>query len=474
MQEKLITRKVILSLAGVVAAAAFAPEASALPAFARQVGRACNACHAQHFPVLNAYGRDFKASGYTLMGSQGKVKDEHLSIPNTLNAAVLLKIRYQKDNTAGTPNTQIAPTTPGNGQWQFGDEASLFFGGRVADNVGFLLEGNLANQVAAGNNVTAVAPVAGVCPAGTTATPPAPAVPTSCLGAAPANGVGGTGGLMAGLKVPFLFNVGDFKLGVVPFTTDALGVQYGYELSSGGVLRANRWSEHRRETSAVQYNAEQGPDAGAATGLSFVARNDLGFINITKWTPSFLPGGNGGGVPSTNFGNNYVRIAATPTVGDWSFVGGVGVMSGSGYANIAALQVLTKETFVDFQAQGMVGGKELSVYAQYATAPASTLVGVINAYNANPMTRRAFTIGADYSVIPHVLHIGAAYRNAKNGKLPVVGGAGDQDNAITLNAVYDLYQNVALVVNHSRYSGSAYNVPAPKKHLTTFMMEGSW
>src|SRR5512146_3168916 len=136
-------KKIVLSLAGVLAAAAFAPEASAIPAFARQTGMACNACHAQHFPVLNSFGRAFKSSGFTLMGSQGRVEGEKLSIPDTLNAAVLMKIRYQK--TSGTDAAgSISGSSTNSGHWQFPDEFSLFFGGRVADSetlkIGMMME----------------------------------------------------------------------------------------------------------------------------------------------------------------------------------------------------------------------------------------------------------------------------------------------------------------------------------------------
>jgi hypothetical protein len=63
-------KKVALTLASVMAAAAFAPEASAIPAFARQTGMACSACHQQHYPVLNGFGQAFKSAGYSMMGSQ--------------------------------------------------------------------------------------------------------------------------------------------------------------------------------------------------------------------------------------------------------------------------------------------------------------------------------------------------------------------------------------------------------------------
>lgn len=433
-------KKIVLALASALAATAFAPEASAIPAFARQTGMACNACHAQHFPVLNGFGRAFKAAGYTMMGAQGKIEGDHLSIPDALNAALLLKIRYQKDNTAGAAGGgTTAATNLGNGRWEFGDESSLFFGGRVADNIGFMLEGNILGSNPSGTN----------------------------------------SGLLASLKMPFIFDMNTAKLSIIPFATDAHSVQFGYELSSGGVMRASRWAEQRRETSAVQYNADRGGDGGAATGIAFVAQNDFGFINLSKWSPSFFPGGNGQAISSTKFNNNYVRIAATPTVADWAMLVGVGRMSGTSYSNVAAAQVDSDQTFFDFQAQGMVGGKPLSVYAQHAKAP-STANG--NAYNSgniytghtvvfgNP-DRKATTIGADYSVVPNILSIGASYRNAKNGDVAAING----DNAVTLTAVYDIYQNVALYMNHSQYSGSSRNAANnPQKRLTTFMLETAW
>lgn len=424
-------KKIVLSIAGVMAAAAFAPEASALPAFARQTGMACTACHAQHFPILNGFGRAFKAAGYTMMGAQGKVEGEHLSLPDTLNAAILAKVRYQKASASVGGASRNAfgvakvlgtdANSQASGQLQFGDEFSLFFGGRVAENIGFLFEGNTV-----------------------------------------------AGNLLAGFKLPVMFDMGGAKIGVTAFTTDALGVQYGYELSSGGVMRANRWAEHRRETSAIQYNADQGGDGGAATGFTLSAQNDMGFISITKYAPAFGMGANGAAVPSYDMKSSYVRIAATPTVGDWAMVLGAGSMSGtSGYGITAPAIIDTKQTFFDFQAQGEVGGKELGVYAQHASAPATVNT---NAYNLGVNTRKAWTIGADYSVIPNSLHIGAAYRNAKNGNAVNVDG----DNAVTLTAVYDLVQNVALHVNYSSYSGSAHAAAGTISSLTTFMLEAAW
>lgn len=427
-------KKCILSLLGLIVAAVFAPQASALPAFARQTGMECAACHQQHFPVLNAFGRSFKAGGYTMMGAQGLVEGEHLSIPNTLNAAILLKARYQKDNGPVTANKKALglPNTPSDGMVQFGDELSLFFGGRVAENIGVLFEGNTV----------------------------------------------ASGALMAGIKLPVMFDVSNTKLSVIPFSTDALSVQYGYELSSGGVMRANRWAEHRRETSAVQYNADRGVNLGGATGVALVAQNDMGFINYTKWSPNYGMGANGGAFNSFDMSSSYIRVAATPTLGDWAMVAGVGVMGGQSLIGdpadsaLPAVLAETKQTFADLQAHGELAGNELGIYAQYANAPVAS-VGLVSAYGAGATARKAYTLGVDYSVVPRILSIGAAYRNAKDGNADGVNG----DNAVTLTAVYDLAMNVALHANYSKYSGSAHTTaatPNPTTSLYTLLLEAAW
>jgi len=431
-------KKIVLSIAGVMAAAAFAPEASAIPAFARQTGMACNACHQQHYPVLNGFGQAFKAAGYTMMGAQEKVEGEHLSIPSTLNAALLLKARYQKTNGVDPVGT-ISGTTTNSGQWQIPDEFSLFFGGRVAENIGFMMENNVVG--------------------------------------------GPLGGIVAGFKIPVVFDMGAAKISVIPFLTDALGVAYGYDESSTGMVRGVRWMEHRNEISAMQY---VGNGAGAATGLAFVAKGDMGYINVTRFSPNFAAaaGVTGGPNTSVQLRSNFVRIAATPAMGDWAMHIGAAFTSGSNYVGTtgttltAANLVETRATSLDFQAMGQAGGKDLSVYATYARAPGTAVGAVANIYNGNPNARTAWTIGADYSVIPHVLHLGAAYRSADTGAVivaPVAAGAAtsSNDDAISVSAVYDLTQNVALHANYSSYSGGARTAAAGNS-MATFMLEAAW
>jgi hypothetical protein len=443
-QEKRM-KKIALTLTSVMAAVVFAPEASALPAFARQTGMACSACHQTHFPVLNGFGRSFKAAGYVQMGAQGKIESEHLSIPENMNSAILLKYRSQHDTTAAFVTGQgvtSAVKTGADWQIQMGDEFSFFMGGRIAESgnltIGFLNENNLAQGNA---NMPFV----------------------------------------AGLRIPVNYDLGAAKVTVVPFSTDALGAAYGFELSSGGVMRANRWAEHRRETSAIQYNADQA-GGGNAAGIAAVIQNELGYINYTKWSSSFFPGANGGDVPSTNFGQTYLRVAATPTVAEWDIVAGVGIESGNSYGNLVGIstptdaQMEANQTFIDVQAHGEVAGMMTGIYLQNAKAPACTtpISGVNCVHNkSGTVDRKATTIGAEFQVVPHTLNLGLAYRLAETGGVDA-NNAAVTDNAITLTSVYDLMQNVALVANFSQYSGTKYAGQKGSQQLTTLMLEAAW
>ncbi|MBU1776046.1 MAG: hypothetical protein KJ899_05345, partial [Gammaproteobacteria bacterium] len=185
-------KKIVLSLAGVLAATAFAPEASAIPAFARQQGKACSTCHFQHYPALNDYGRSFKAGGFTDMGKQGLIKGPAMSLPEVANSSLFFKFRYQDTN--GTDGTGTGQSTIASGEWQIPDEFALLMGGRVAENIGYMFEGQLAD---------------------------------------------GTAPVLAGFKMPIMFPVGEgeMKVGVVPFSTDGLGASYGFELLNTGAVR---------------------------------------------------------------------------------------------------------------------------------------------------------------------------------------------------------------------------------------------
>ncbi len=106
----------VLASAGLLAP----PRAGAVPAYARQTGQACVACHVS-FPELTPYGRLFKLSGYTIGTRQ------------TLPFAVMAQagVTQVKDNRDDEGN-EVVPKT---GSVQF-SAASLFLAGKVNDHVG--------------------------------------------------------------------------------------------------------------------------------------------------------------------------------------------------------------------------------------------------------------------------------------------------------------------------------------------------
>ena len=426
MQARNITRILSAVSLFIIVATASAPS-QAVPAFARQTGKACNTCHFQHFPILNAYGREFKAAGYVDMGKEGTVKGRNLSIPDTLNASIFFKVRYQKSNGKDLNNDK----TTASGELQFPDEFALLIGGRVAENVGFMLETQL---VESGNpNV-------------------------------------------GGFKMPFMYEIGETKIGAIPFTTDGLGAPYGFEVLSTGAVRNIRIAEHRAETSAQQY---VGLD-GSASGLAFVLWDPRFFVNLSKWSPNHAATakGNFGATPNSN----YARAAFTPSMWDWDF--GIGAQYWGGASNVSTGSVPTryetKATAFDAQAQGVVGGMPLGIYLTHAKASGSSATGTENWFNQRATAGvatgnvKASVIAAELGVLPGTLTIMAAYRDAENGAT-----TNNKDKATTLGLAYQYAQNLQLQLQYSerdkagnvgRYDGSK----TPGDKLTTLMLTGAF
>ncbi len=411
--------KQILAISAVFVTFAVPTESQAVASFARQTGEACNTCHWQHYPTLNEFGRAFKANGYTLVGEQRTVEGEKLSFPETLNASLVMKLRYQETNGATTPGQRDT----NNGELQFPDEFALWLGGRVSNNIGFLLEGQLIDPDAS---------------------------------------------FLASFKMPFMFDVGDVKAGVIPFTTDALGAAFGLELLNTGAVRNLRIMEHRKDMSAQQYIGT----ATAAEGFAFVVTDAQYFVNLSKWSPNHAAVANGlqNGSPSAT----YFRAALTPRVGSWDL--GAGFQSWSGSADVGGVGTValrdTEAWAVDGQAQGAIGGLPLGIYLSHAKADATTAAGNTNLFNSNPNAKSATAIAAEFGVLPHKATLMLAYRKGDNGK-----ATNNDDNAWTVGGTYQIVQNIQLQLNYSKYSGSAFDTlpaPATGDQLVTLMLFGSF
>jgi hypothetical protein len=423
-------RTVLSALVAWVLIGVFASAASALPVFARQTGMACSACHFQHFPMLNGFGRAFKSAGYTMIGSQGKVEGDILSIPNALNMAVLTTAGYEKTNQA----IGVSPRkTTGDGAIYVpgtGGELSLFYGGRVSESAGFLAEiamgGNAAAATAAHNSA----------------------------------------------KLPVLFDSANLpdgaRIGIVPFSTDDHGASYGFEVLNTGANVVHQMvgapgqnGAHSATFSAQQYIGTAGP----ATGVAFVANSPRGFINLTKYDQT----GIARGTPAA-LGSTYLRVAGMFDLAGWDAGAGIQVWSGRSAVYGAAVSgpgyiyANTKATAIDGQMQGKLGDKAVGFYISYATAPAGT-----NTYNTDPAapasgigattiygtttqvpagklygtgTKSSLNIAAEVGVVPDKVTLGAAIRFSKSGVAMPNIASNANDNSIMLGATYKLAQNM--------------------------------
>jgi hypothetical protein len=406
---------------------AVATEGHAIPAFARQVGVSCSACHAQHFPVLNEDGRAFKAGGFTLMRKNPKIEDEGLSLPATLNLAFVTNLAYTKSNGTSVPSTTSSALSKdaNNGQFQM-TQYSLFMGGRVGENIGF--EGEI--------------------------------------------GLSGGGAGLASVKFPFIYELAGVKAGVVPFTTDGLGAAQGFELFNTGAVAVHLFNQQDMSAiSAQQYINTATPASGAA----FVASTKSWFVNVSKWMPDTIngqqnaPGDPGAGSPTSN----YLRIA-TMTSGlihgidlgvGGQFWNGTSSTTQSPYANgPLAGTYETRAGAMDAQLLGDVGRLPLTLIASYAIAPALGTPGAQNSnlFNQGTDTRKSFNIGAELGVIPNKATIQLGIRKARSGQEQfdatgvAMAGTNASDNAIMLGATYSLALNVRAEVTFSKYSGDAY------------------
>jgi len=403
-------KKLLLALASVLflAIPLYAPrDAQAVPAFARQTGMACNTCHFQHYPALNAFGRAFKAGGFTMVGGQSLVEGDLLSIPSTLNASVVTKLRYQKtngdDDDSGTNR----------GELQFPDEAALLIGGRVGEHIGFILEAQMAD---------------------------------------------GESPTFASFQIPVGMEIAGMRYEVVPFTTDAFGPQYSFEVLNTGAIRHLRTLEHRRETSAVQYVGAQ----GEAQGFGFVGWHNTGFVNYTLWQPEV---GSSDSAPLLH----YVRLAATPTIAGWDL--GVGGQLWAGSTKHGGTTREKAEAWaIDLQAQGNILNAPVGFYASYARADGSNPGETANMFNSNPEAESAWSVLAELGVLPNRVTVAVGYRDGDNGET-----TSSEQDALTFGATFLLTQNFELQVNHTSYFGNWYDVTANNEgsdgdQLTTLMI----
>jgi hypothetical protein len=115
-------------------------RAEAVPSFARQTGMSCNTCHIA-FPELTPFGRNFKLTGYVISKS---TKPYEFPPP----VAGVLQLSFTHTNKAqprGSVDDNWAThvTSSGNNIISLPQQSSLFYGGKIFDHIGGLVQGTV-------------------------------------------------------------------------------------------------------------------------------------------------------------------------------------------------------------------------------------------------------------------------------------------------------------------------------------------
>jgi len=120
----------------------FSNQTKAIPSFARQTGMSCNACHTI-FPELNAFGRQFKLNGFTLVATeiiqaQADSETTILSLPKSSPFSAMLQASY-------TYKSKEQPATQ-NGNFSLPQQLSFFIAGALTPKVGGFIQATYSDQ----------------------------------------------------------------------------------------------------------------------------------------------------------------------------------------------------------------------------------------------------------------------------------------------------------------------------------------
>ncbi len=370
----------------------------AVPSFARQMNTSCNTCHSPHsFPSLNSYGRFFKASGYTQIRQPTIKEADFLSIPKVLNLSIVAKLKVTGESRKVNRDEIFERRI------QLPDEWTLFSGGRISKNVGYIAEG-------AADAFT--------------------------------------------LRIPFVIGTKKNYFGIVPYTTYTLGAPAVFEVMNTGAISNLVILETSEVISAQQYIGTGTP----ATGIGFYYYSNLFYVTGALWAPFY-----GRDITTLDIKelSNYGRVAFTPNVAGWDI--GVGLQYWGGKtvvrnntgetiivnSPVGSISIdpgkeeslFTRALALDFQAMGYIRNIPLGVFLTYGQSPLSKTGEPTNIFNTNPQLEKTVITGlVELGVIPDIINVSLGYRKARN--------EGRDDNAYIFGAKYHLHRNVQFQVNY--------------------------
>lgn len=285
------------------------------PGFSRQMDMGCMACHNQTMSQLNPFGRKFAASGFTMTsGNQSMIDGDtiKLGLPSALNAGVLLKARYLKTNPEFTDDPTRDDVGSDRGSLEVYKVSKLFFGGKIAENVG---------------------------------------------------GIGNFSYDSFGAKIAFAYELGSGYAGVSGFMDNTFGPFSGMEYYNTGLYAPLKLFENRKGTNAAQAT-ELGH--GPATGIQAYYGGDELYLMAGAYIPATSQHE---GLDTGTSAIGVGRIAYAPTIGEWMvMVGAYGLNGTASMSNQALdntkpqpssaylLDIERKAYGIDMQVEGEIAG----------------------------------------------------------------------------------------------------------------------
>lgn len=350
MLLKLIPHSLLLST--LILLAALSENAVAVPAFARQTGLECMMCHAQNQHKLNRFGREFARSAYAMStesGAQSMINGEELGldIPMVLNMSLMLKARIDKSEGAINGKGKVLKTASdgeaidsNRGIYEFFKTSTLNIAGRIADNVGSIIEFRVKEGKA----------------------------------------------ILAG-KVAAAFETGDGGTGLSFFSTNNYGPFTGMESYNTGLYKPLRQFESHKLTNAAQAG-EIG--SGPATGLQAYYAGENLFVTVGAYVPVHNPDG-------IDIGSSmipFARIAYEQPIGSMTLILGAYGIKGSVKASNTKLDPsiagYTAQALVEIEKEAY--GFDLQLEGELQKI--DTLL-TINALLKNKTTLSDYTLMAD-------------------------------------------------------------------------------
>ncbi len=380
----------------IVGVTATPDESQAVPAFSRQTGNPCWACHFQHIPKLNAMGRNFKLNGFTDT-SADLAEDENLSIPAPwFPISFISKVQFVKSSPKISGNPKSGAER---GQWKIPDEAAFSVAGRAAENLGYSLEMD--------------------------------------------------GSKWSNAKIMMPLIKGDYTAGLVIHTTDGHGPATGFEMLNNGLLRGQRGFEDRKGAYAAQAVLGRGY-SGRSSGLGLFGGNDLVQVYASLWAPAW-------GVDQTlDTGlemSQYARVTVTPELSESVSLGfGVAYYGGESVCVKCAGDPAEGERPVEhtFATDALVLDAQLQAEFDSGMSLEASLSYASAGDKGNPdqlfIDSEATSAAVMVGVTPQIT-LQAAYSAYTNNE------SGEDINTIVAGVWYSLFQNIEAVVEYSTYDG---------------------